>query len=385
MRLAILREEMADEKRAACSPEILSRYQTLGFEIHLEKDVGARAGWSDDDYKKAGALLSGDGAKILGGADILLCVRPPSQERIGQMKKGALLIGLLNPFDAASLERAAEKAGVSAFALERMPRITRAQSMDALSSQSNLVGYRAVIDAAAHIGRAMPMMMTAAGTVAPARVFVMGAGVAGLQAIATARRLGAIVSATDIRAVAREQVESLGAEFVMVEEEGGGDEVSRETGGGYAREADEDYRKRQAERVSEHLKSQNIVICTALVPGKKAPELLSAAMVRLLPPRAVIMDLAIEQGGNCALSKKGEIVEEKGVSIIAPTDMPSRIAMDASSLYARNLFNFVETLIKKNDDKNHDQEKPALAIPWDDEIVQAIALTREGKILSPSS
>ncbi len=370
MKIAAAREEREGEKRAALSPDTAKRYKALGFSVAAEKNLGAPLGWGDEAYAEAGAELCPDAAKTIADADILLAVRAPSEKRLRLMRKNALLIGLLDPFGGAKTIKLCASAGITSFALELLPRISRAQSMDALSSQSNLAGYRAVIEAAHLSPRAMPMMMTAAGTVAPSRLFVMGAGVAGLQAIATARRLGAIVSATDIRAQAKEQVESLGADFVMVEaeEEGG------ETAGGYAREASEDYQKRQAALVSEHLKSQDIVICTALVPGKPAPQLISAQMVKAMRLGAIIVDLAIEQGGNCALSQAGKIVNEEGVFIIAHRDVPSLIAADASALYARNLFHFVENIVNK--------EKKALAIDWQDELVRAAALTREGEILN---
>jgi len=261
------------------------------------------------------------------------------------------------------------KAGLSVFAMEFMPRITRAQSMDILSSQSNLAGYKAVLDAAAHFGRAMPMMMTAAGTIAPARVFVMGAGVAGLQAIATARRLGAIVSATDVRRAAEEQVNSLGADFVMVEDEG----EDLETEGGYAKEMSEDYKKRQAELVAEHIKKQDIVITTALIPGKPAPVLVTKDMVETMKPGSIIVDLAVERGGNCPLSKPGEVVEHNHVTLMGHLNVAGRLAIDASQLYARNLYNFCEIMV--------DKANQALAGDWEDELITGTLIARDGKIV----
>jgi len=288
------------------------------------------------------------------------------------MRRGALLIGLLEPFhNRAAVERYAG-AGIEAFAMELMPRISRAQSMDVLSSQSNLAGYKAVIDAAASYGRAMPMMMTAAGSIAPARVMVFGAGIAGLQAISTARRLGAIVLATDVRPAAKEQVESLGAGFVMVDSE---ETKQAETSGGYAKEMSEDYQKAQAQLIAEMLPSQNIVICTALIPGRPAPLLITEEMVRSMKPGAIIVDLAVERGGNCALSKPGEEVDINGVKIIGHLNVAGRLPADASALYARNLLNFVTPLINAGNG--------AIQIDWQDEIVTGTCLTRDGKMVHP--
>ncbi len=367
MKLVCLRQEL-NEPRAALVPDLVAKFEAFGFDVAVERGAGEAAGFSDQAYQEAGALC-GSRDEVLPDADIVLTVRPPSAEAVRQMKKGSALIGALEPFgDQARIETYAQ-AGLSAFAMEWLPRISRAQSMDVLSSQSNLAGYKAVIDAAAMFMRAMPMMMTAAGTIAPARVFVMGAGVAGLQAVATAKRLGAIVSATDIRPVAKEQVESLGGQFVMVEDE---ESARAETSGGYAREMSEDYRRRQQELIEQTIASQDIVICTALIPGRPAPRLVSAEMVRSMKVGSIIVDLAAEQGGNCELSKPDQVVEENGVRIIAYKNMPGRLARDASTLYARNLFQFVSEMV--------DQEAKALAIDWEDEIFTATALTREGQI-----
>jgi H+-translocating NAD(P) transhydrogenase subunit alpha len=297
----------------------------------------------------------------------------PTASELGSYKKGALVIAMMDPYGQSAALEAMAKAGVTAFAMELMPRITRAQTMDVLSSQANLAGYRAVIDAAAEYGRALPMMMTAAGTVPAAKVFVMGAGVAGLQAIATARRLGAIVTATDVRPAAKEQVESLGAKFVAVQDE---EFKQAETAAGYAKEMSKEYQAKQAALVAEHIKKQDIVITTALIPGRPAPRLVSKDMVASMRPGSVIVDLAVERGGNCELAKADEVVDVGGVKIVAYRNVASRIAASASSLYARNLFAFLEILT--------DKKNKALAVDWNDEIVRATALTRDGALIHPS-
>ena len=303
---------------------------------------------------------------------MLLVVERPPRELVERLPAGALLVGQLAPFrDRDGIEHFAER-GINAFAMELMPRISRAQSMDVLSSQSNLAGYKAVVDAAAEFERAMPMMMTAAGTVPPARVMVLGAGVAGLQAIATARRLGAIVSATDVRPAAKEQVESLGATFVMVEDE---ESAEAETAGGYAKEMSEDYKRRQAELVAKTLEKQDIVVCTALIPGRPAPRLVTRAMVESMRPGSLIVDLAVEQGGNCELSVAGEIVDHAGVRIVGHRNVPGRLPVDASAMYARNLFNFLSPFVEA--------DSGTVAIDWDDELVTGTALTRDGAVVHP--
>ncbi|MCH9051100.1 MAG: NAD(P) transhydrogenase subunit alpha [Proteobacteria bacterium] len=320
--------------------------------------------------------MADDEAGALGDADIVLKVQRPlfgdggEPDELSLMKQGCLLIGLLAPLANRADADAYARQGVTAFAMELLPRITRAQSMDALSSQSNLAGYRAVIDAAYEFGRAFPMMMTAAGTVAPARVVVFGAGVAGLQAIATAKRLGAIVSAFDVRAAVKEQVESLGATFIEVAPEEG---EEGETAAGYAREMGEEYQRRQAKVIRETLEKQDIVICTALIPGRPAPVLITEEMVKGMKPGSVIVDLAVEAGGNCEGSEMGEVVKKHGVTIVGHANVPSRIAIDSSALYARNLLNFVTPLI--------DEETKGLAIDWDDEIIKGALLTRDGKVV----
>ncbi|MBV8549271.1 MAG: Re/Si-specific NAD(P)(+) transhydrogenase subunit alpha [Alphaproteobacteria bacterium] len=377
MKIAVPVERRPYEKRVAATPDTVKKYRGLGFDVVVETGAGAAASFYDDQYVAAGAQIAADAASLLHDADIVLKVQRPMTEsegrnEIGLFKRGALLISTLNPYGARGDLTLYANAGIDAMAMELAPRITRAQAMDVLSSQSNLAGYKAVIDAATEFGRGFPMMMTAAGTVPPARVMVMGAGVAGLQAIATARRLGAIVCATDVRPIAKEQVESLGATFVMVESE---ETKQAETSGGYAKEMSDDYKRRQAELIAETLKKQDIVICTALIPGRAAPRLITEDMLRTMKPGSVIVDLAVEQGGNCALSEAGSVVEAHGVRIVGHRNVPSRIAVDASALYSRNLFNYVTLLAAK--------QGGTLTIPWDDEIVRAVTLTRAGAIIHP--
>ena len=370
MKIAIVAETDKNEARVAASPDTVKKLIGLGADVTVQAGAGAGSYFSDDAFGEAGGRIAKTGAAAVKDADVVLSVRRPDAALLSAMKSGAMIVGNMDPYgDKAGLDALA-KTGLTVFSMELMPRITRAQSMDVLSSQSNLAGYKAVIDAAALYGRAMPMMMTAAGTIAPARVFVMGAGVAGLQAIATARRLGAIVSATDVRAVAKEQVESLGASFVMVEDE---DAENSETSGGYAKEMSDDYKKRQAELVAEHIKKQDIVITTALSPGRPAPKLISKAMVESMKPGSVIVDLAVERGGNVAVAKPGKVAVHKGVSVIGHLNMAGRLAADASSLYARNLVNFLTPLIK---DK-------ALAIDWEDEIVTGTLIAKDGAVVHP--
>lgn len=370
MKLAILKDRQEFETRVAATPETVKKYIALGFAVTVETGAGASASLSDSAYKDAGATIAKTAAEALKTADVVLKVRRPLPDEIKAAKKGAIVLAIMDPFDHADTLTACAKAGLQAFAMELIPRITRAQSMDVLSSQSNLAGYKAVLDAAAEYGRAFPMMMTAAGTVAPARAFVMGAGVAGLQAIATAKRLGAVVSATDVRMAAKEQVESLGGTFVMVENE---ETKQAETAGGYAREMSDDYKKQQAALIAETLKKQDIVICTALIPGRAAPVLVTEAMVKTMKPGSVIVDLAVERGGNCPLSVAGKVVEKYGVKIVGHINVPGRLAADASALYARNLYNFVALIV--------DQEKKALAIDPEDEIIKGTQLTRDGTVV----
>lgn len=370
MKIAIAAESDKAEPRVAASPDTVKRFVSLGCDVAVEAGAGLASHISDDEFKQAGAVIAKTSEAVLKGADIVLKVNRPTAAELKLMKKGTVVAAIMNPYgDKAGIEPMA-KAGVLAFSMEFMPRITRAQSMDVLSSQSNLAGYKSVIDAAAEYGRAFPMMMTAAGTVAPARVFVMGAGVAGLQAIATARRLGAIVSATDVRRAAGEQVESLGASFVMVEEDEG---ESGETVGGYAKEMSKDYQKRQAVLVAETIAKQDIVICTALIPGRPAPTLVTKDMVESMKPGSIIVDLAVERGGNCPLSEPGKVIEHKGVKIMGYLNVAGRLPSDASALYARNLYNFIEIMI--------DKESKKLKIDWEDEIIIGTALTKDGKVI----
>ena len=373
MKVAVPKETHPDETRVALSPETAKKLCALGLDVDVECGAGACAGFTDADYEAAGARLAGDRAALLAGADLVLKVRAPDAGELSAMRRGTALVGMLAPYGDREAVEAYAAAGVDAFSMELVPRISRAQSMDVLSSQANLAGYKAVVDASAEFSRAMPMMMTAAGTVPPARVFVLGAGVAGLQAIATARRLGAIVSATDVRPAVKEQVESLGASFVMVESE---ETEAAETAGGYAREMSEDYRRRQAELVAEHLAKQDIVVTTALIPGRPAPVLITTEMVESMKPGSIIVDLAVEQGGNCPLSRPGEIVEHRGVRIIGHINVPGRLPVDASALYARNLYNFVLPFV--------DAESGVIEFDWNDELVTGTGLTRGGSVVHPS-
>jgi len=373
VKVAIIKETRDGEPRVAATPETVKKIKALGPDFVVESSAGAASAFTDEDYKAAGAEIVSDAAAALADADIVLKVLRPSADEISKMKAGAVVAAIMTPFTDRATTEAAASANVTAFAMELMPRITRAQVMDVLSSQSNLAGYKAVIDACAEFHRAFPMMMTAAGTIPAARVFVMGAGVAGLQAIATARRLGAIVSATDVRAVAAEQVQSLGASFVMVESE---ETEEAETASGYAREMSEDYKRKQAELIASHIPKQDVVITTALIPGRPAPVLVTEDHVKSMKPGSIIVDLAVEAGGNCPLSEPGKIVEAHGVKIMGYTNVPGRLAVDASALYARNLFNFISLLI--------DKESGALAIDWDDEIIKGTCLTRDGKVIHPA-
>jgi NAD(P) transhydrogenase subunit alpha len=342
----------------------------LGAEIAVEPSAGIKSGILDQDFIAAGASVTPD---AVSGADIILKVRRPQASELSRYKKGAIVVAIMDPFGHDEALRRMADAGVIAFAMELLPRITRAQVMDVLSSQANLAGYRAVIDAAAEYGRALPMMMTAAGTVPATKVFVMGAGVAGLQAIATARRLGAIVTATDVRPAAKEQVESLGAKFIAVED----DEFrAAETAGGYAKEMSKEYQAKQAALVAEHVKKQDLVITTALIPGRPAPRLVSAAMVSSMRPGSVIVDLAVERGGNVEGVKADAVADIGGVKIIGYSNVPGRLAATASSLYAKNLLAFLDVLI--------DKKAKSLAINWDDDIIKATALTRDGAIVHPN-
>ena len=373
MKIAILKETRSGETRVAASPETVKKFTGLGADVVVQAGAGEGARFSDEAFTEAGAQISPSAADAAQGADLVLKVLRPSAEELRVLGRGAKLVAIMSPYNDPDSVGAYARLGVDAMAMDFMPRITRAQSMDVLSSQSNLAGYKAVIDAAAYYGQALPMMMTAAGTIAPAKVFVMGAGVAGLQAIATARRLGAVVSATDVRFAAKEQVESLGATFVTVDEEA---MKEAETEGGYAKEMSQDFQKRQAEFVAEHIKKQDIVITTALIPGRPAPKLVSEDMVTSMKPGAVVVDLAAEQGGNVALTRPGEAIETGGVTIIGFHNVPGRLAADASSLYARNIFNFISAF--------YDKDKKEFVVDWEDEIIKGVALTRDGAIIHPA-
>jgi len=379
MKVAIVKERRAHERRVAASPDSVKHMVGMGLKLVVESGAGAETYFADAAYSAAGATIVGDAASALGDADIVLKVQRPLMgaadglDELALFKRGAVLIGLLRPLRHPEDAEAYARAGITAFAMELIPRITRAQTMDVLSSQANLAGYKAVLDAAAEFGRAFPMMMTAAGTIKAARVLVMGAGVAGLQAIATARRLGAIVSATDVRAAAKEQVESLGATFITVDEEAA---RAAETAGGYAREMDEEYQRRQREKTTEALRRTDIVICTALVPGRRAPVLLTEAMVAAMMPGSVIVDLAVEAGGNVEGSRPGEIAcTANGVKIVGHMNVPSRVAVDASQLYARNLLAFLALIVDK---------EGQLRIDKSDEIVKAALLTLNGAVVNPA-
>lgn len=371
MKIGIPAEIDSGEARVAATPESVKRFVGMGAEVAVEKGAGEKAGLLDKDFEAAGAKIVS--AKDAASADIVLKVRRPMRAELANYKAGSIVIAIMDPYgnEAALADMAGAK--VSGFAMELMPRISRAQAMDVLSSQANLAGYRAVIDGAAEYGKALPMMMTAAGTVPAARAFIMGVGVAGLQAIATARRLGAIVTATDVRPATKEQVESLGAKFVAVED----DEFKQaETSGGYAKEMSKEYQAKQAALVASHIAKQDIVVTTALIPGRPAPKLITKAMVESMKPGSVIVDLAVERGGNCELAEPGKVVVHNGVKIVGHLNVPGRLAATASSLYAKNLVNFLDVLIDKN--------TKALNVPWDDEIVKATLLTRDGAVVHPN-
>ncbi|MCW3834540.1 NAD(P) transhydrogenase subunit alpha [Sphingomonas canadensis] len=369
MKIAVLKESAAGERRVSATPETVKKFVGLGAEVAVEAGAGLTASIDDAAYAAAGASV-GTRAEALAGAGIVLGVQGPSPDSLGGAAPGAWIVAGLNPFGERGRVDAYAAAGFEALAMEFMPRITRAQSMDILSSQSNLSGYKAVLDAAAEYGRAFPMMMTAAGTVSAAKCFVMGVGVAGLQAIATARRLGAQVSATDVRSATKEQIQSLGAKPIFVENVAG---IEGEGAGGYATEMSEEYQKAQAELVSAHIAKQDIVITTALIPGRPAPRLISDAQIATMRAGSVIVDLAVEQGGNVEGAVAGEVVERHGVKIVGHKNVPSRLAADSSALFARNLFNFLSAF--------WDKEKGAPVL--DEEIGDAIRLTQGGKVVNP--
>ncbi len=373
LKISIIKETQPHEQRVAASPETVKKLTALGCTITIETSAGEGSSITDDMFKGAGAKIAANAESALKTADIILKVQAPNDAELKFMKKGALVTALFDPHKNGALIELCAKTGLQTFSMELVPRISRAQSMDVLSSQSNLAGYKAVLDAATEYGKAMPMMMTAAGTVPPAKVFVMGAGVAGLQAIATAKRLGAVVSATDVRPAAKEQVESLGGTFVAVED----DEFKEaETASGYAKQMSAAYQKKQTALIEKHIANQDIVITTALIPGRPAPELITEAMVKSMKPGSVIVDLAVENGGNCAPSKPGEIVEKHNVKVLGHLNVPSRLAASTSLLYAKNLLNLLTLVI--------DKESGKLNIDWDDEIIQGITLTKDGKVIHPN-
>jgi NAD(P) transhydrogenase subunit alpha len=364
--------EIESEPRVAATPDTVKKLKAYA-DVVVQSGAGLRSGFLDGDYEAAGATIAQSAPDTFHDADVVLKVRRPTEQELSYCKAGALILAIMDPYGADDALAAMAKANVVGFAMELMPRITRAQVMDVLSSQANLAGYRAVIDGAAEFGRAFPMMMTAAGTVPAARVFIMGVGVAGLQAIATARRLGAVVTATDVRPATKEQVESLGAKFLAVEDE---EFKNAQTAGGYAKEMSKEYQAKQAALTAEHIKKQDLVITTALIPGRPAPRLISAEMVASMKPGSVIVDLAVERGGNVEGVKAGEVAHVNGVAIVGYTNMASRLAASASSLYAKNLIAFLDIMVDKKEKK--------LAVNWDDEIVKATALTKDGAVVHPS-
>lgn len=370
LKIAIPKETAKNERRVAATPETVKKLITLGCDVFIQAGAGEYASLPDGAYKDAGAKITKTASETIKDADIVLAVQTPPTS---SLKKGAIVAALLSPHNNKDGITALKNAGVTACSMDLVPRITRAQSMDVLSSQSNLAGYKSVLDATEHFGRAFPMMMTAAGTVPPAKVFIMGAGVAGLQAIATARRLGAIVSATDVRPAAKEQVESLGANFIAVEDK---EFKEAETAGGYAKEMSAAYKQKQQLLIEETIAKQDIVITTALIPGRPAPELITAAMVKSMQPGSVIVDLAVEAGGNCALSESGKVVNKHGVTIVGHENVPSRLATNASALYAKNLLNFVTLLI--------DKESGKINLNWEDDIIKGVALIHDGKVIHPN-
>ena len=370
MRIVILNDTGGTEARVAATPETVKGYVASGHDVTVVKNAGAKADFSDAAYKEAGASISATNAAGVKAADLVMSVTGADAKLVGAMKKGAGITGVLSPTDNPKYAAACAKAGVTAYALDYIPRISRAQAMDVLSSQSNLAGYRSVVEAGSIYGRAFPMMMTAAGTIAPAKTFIMGVGVAGLQAIATARRLGAVTTATDVRPATKEQVASLGAKFIAVENE---EFKAAETAGGYAKQMSAEYQALQAELTAKHIAKQDIVITTALIPGRDAPVLVTKAMLDTMKPGSVLVDLAVERGGNVEGAQKGKIVTTKnGVHIVGYLNWPSRMAADSSNMFARNLKNFLPLVTA---------EDGAYAPDWDDEIIQGCALTKDGEVV----
>jgi NAD(P) transhydrogenase subunit alpha len=371
MKISVLRERRSGETRVAATPETVKKLVASGHSVTIESDAGKTAGFLDSAYEEAGASIAKDAAAAVQGADIVFKVRGPEEGEVATLPDGAALIALMEPFAMDPKVVAGLNAKkIAALSMEFTPRITRAQSMDALSSQSNLAGYRAVIEGAQIFGRAMPMMMTAAGTVAPAKTFIMGAGVAGLQAIATARRLGGVVTATDVRPAAKEQVASLGAKFIAVEDD---EFKAAETAGGYAKQMSQEYQAKQAELTASHIAKQDIVVTTALIPGRPAPVLITEEMVKSMKPGSVIVDMAVAQGGNCPLSKPDEIVDVGGVKVAGFSNLPARLPADSSSLYSKNLLAFLPLVTA---------EDGSLNLDTDDEVVVAMLLTRGGETVN---
>ncbi len=370
MKICCLKEKREYEKRVAITPSGAQKLISMGFDVHIEKGAGESASFPDYLYEQSGATIAKTSKSVLDGADLVFKVASPTQEELKGFKENSILIGMLSPYSQAEMNALYASKNISAFSLELLPRITRAQSMDVLSSQSNLAGYRAVLETAFEFSRGFPMMMTAAGTIPPAKVLVLGAGVAGLQAIATAKRLGAVVSAFDVRTAAKEQVESLGASFIQVPLEESGD-----TSSGYAKEMSEDYKRKQSELIAQTLKKMDIVITTALIPGRKAPVLITKEMIKDMKPGSVILDLAVESGGNVEGSQIGETVNLNDIKIIGKPNLPSSIAQDASSLYGKNLITFLNTIYDSNQKKIH--------IDLQDEIIQGTLITHDGKIIHP--
>ena len=367
MQISALKENLNNENRVALTPDTIKLFQRLGLEVLIEDGAGNNSGYPNDLYEANGAKIASRDQCLK--TNICLCVKIPNDNDLQQLNENTVLIGILNPYENKKYFNTLNEKKIISCCMELIPRISRAQSMDVLSSQANLAGYRSVIDAAEQFGKAFPMMMTAAGRVNPAKVMVLGVGVAGLQAIATAKRLGAVVSATDVRSATKEQVESLGGKFIMVEDE---ESSNAETEGGYAKEMSEEYKQKQAKLIAETIAKQDIVICTALIPGKKAPVLISQEMVESMASGSVVVDLAVEAGGNCPLSKEGEVIDHGGVKIVGYANVPGRVAKDASALYAKNIFNFLSLIINKDDKK--------INFNWEDEIVNAVTLTHEGKL-----
>ena len=371
--IAITKETAPHETRVAATPDTVKALSAMNCHILIETNAGLSAGFNDSEYEKHGATICKTAAETHKSADIILKVQINAEDNISNIKEGAILIGLCNPHSNLALIKELASKRIETFSMEFIPRISRAQSMDALSSQANLAGYKSILDAAAHFKRAFPMMMTAAGTVAPAKVLVMGAGVAGLQAIATAKRLGAVVSATDVRPAAKEQVQSLGGKFIAVED----DEFKEaETSGGYAKEMSDEYKKKQATLIEETIKKQDIVITTALIPGRPAPKLISSSMIKSMRLGSVIVDMATITGGNVEGSKQDKVVEKNGVTILGYSNIPARLPTDSSTLYSKNLLNLIKLIIN--------QENKSLEINWDDEIVKGIVLTKGGEVIHPA-